>query len=245
MVFACQACGIVRALQPRDEMDLQLLADELEPDFEELYFEVDGLRMFAPPVPMDLEMLASELYPDDCDEDTAYDVIGGVAGLIPMVVFHWQEDGAEPFSMSLDLMAIGEKVYLTISPDEAIDQRWEAIAALDHYTPAALSPLLLHLLQDNGTGLGADLLSSLPTRIESKFIKPITFLIGFRDYLNWDEERNPGAWEAAASYLPSALREFERLDRSARVVADGATGDARDEFLAAYVVATFAGDIPL
>ena len=226
-------------------MDLQQLADELEPDFTEPYFDSEGVHVLAPPVPADLEIMSAELYPDDCDEDTAYEVVGGVAGLISMVTFHWEEDGAKPFSMSLDLMAIGEKVYLTISPDEAIDQRWEALAAMDDYTPKVLPPLLLDLLSDNGTRLGADILSSLPTRIESKFIKPITFLIAFRDYLNWDDERNPGAWEAAAGYLPAALREHERLARTADAVAAGEKGDVRDEFLAAYVVATYAGDIPL
>ncbi len=226
-------------------MDLQQLADELEPDFEERYFEAEGVTVLAPPVPIDLSMLAAELYPDDCDEDTAYDVVGGVAGLIPMVDFEWVEDGAKPFHMSLDLMALGESVYVTISPDDAIGQSWEAIAALKSYTPAVLAPLLLHMLRDNGTSLGCDLLSSLPTRIRSSFIKPITFLIGFRDYLDWDEERNPGAWETAGAYLPDRLKSHERLARAAAEVAAGASGDPRDEFLAAYVVATFDGDIPM
>ena len=226
-------------------MDLQRLADELEQDFYEEYSEIDGVRIVAPPVPIDLALLSEELYPDECSEDNAYDVVGEVAGLIPMVTFHWEEDGAKPFSMSLDLMALGDMVYLTVSPDDAIEQNWEALAGLIDYTPAVLPNLLLDLLKDNGTRLGADLLSSLPTRIESRFIKPITFLIGFRDYLDWDDERNPGAWEAAASYLPEALTRHERLARSATAVSDGAKGDDRDEFLAAYVVATFAGEIPL
>lgn len=226
-------------------MDLQSLADELEPDFVEPYIEIEGVQVLAPPVPLDLGMLAAELYPEDCDDETAYDVIGGVAGLIPMLDFEWVEDGATPFHMSLDLMAIGDLVYLTISPDDAIGQSWEAIAALENYTPASLTPLLLDMLRDNGTRLGCDLLSSLPTRIQSKFIKPLSFLIGFRDYLNWDAERNAGAWEAAAAYLPDALKTHERLARSAEAVAAGGTGADRDEFLAAYIVATFEGDIPL
>jgi hypothetical protein len=226
-------------------MDLQQLAEELELDFEEPYLEIEDVRIFAPHVPADLEVMSAELYPDECDEDSAYEVVGGVAGLVPMVTFSWEEDGAKPFSMSLDLMALGDRVYLTISPDEAIDQRWEALAAMEEYTPAVLPSLLLDLLSDNGTRLGADILSSLPTTVTSKFIRPITFLIGFRDYLNWDEERNAGAWEVAASYLPSVLRRHERLARAADAVATGETGDVRDEFLAAYVVATYAGDIPV
>jgi len=224
-------------------MDLQQLAEELEPDFTEAYLEAEGVTVLAPPVPVDLETLSSELYPDDCDEESAYDVIGGVAGLIPMVTFEWEEDGATPFQMSLDLMALGDLVYLTISPDEAIDQRWEAIAALQGYTPAVLAPLLLDLLRDNGSRLGVDLLSSLPTRVESRFIKPISLLLGFRDYLDWDEERNPGAWVTAAAYLPGKLRRHERLARAAAEVATGATGDVRDEFMASYVVATYEGEI--
>jgi hypothetical protein len=226
-------------------MDLELLAHELEPDFEDLYFEAAGVRVYAPPVPVDLELLSAELYPDECDETDAYRVVGDVAGLIPMLVFHWEEEGARPFQTELDLLALGERVYLTISPDEAIDQRWEALAAFEDYSPAVLAPLLLDLLRDNGTRLGADLLSSLPTRVSSKFIRPITFLIGFRDYLDWDEERNPGAWEAAAQYLPQELAHHDRLAQAAAAVAAGGTGDVRDEFLAAYVVATFDGDIPL
>ncbi len=226
-------------------MDLQQLADELAPDFEEPYFEAEGVRVLAPPVPVDLEMLSAELYPDDCDEDSSYEVVGRAAGLKPMVTFHWEEDGAKPFSMSLDLMAIGDLVYLTISPDEAVDQRWEALAAMVQYTPAVISPLLRDILRDNGTRLGADILSSLPTRVESASVQPITLLLAFRDYLNWDDERNPGAWETAAGYLPSALRRHERLAVAADAVARGERGDVRDEFLAAYVVAVYAGDVPL
>lgn len=224
-------------------MDLQLLADELEQDFEDPYLEAEGVAVLAPPVPIDLDMLAAELYPDDVTELNAYEVVGGIAGLIPMVVFHWEEDGARPYSTSLDLMALGDRVYLTISPDEAVEQDWEALAALQDYTPAVLSPLLLDLLQDNGTRLGADILSSLPTRIESRFIRPISFLLGFRSYLNWDEERNPGAWETAAEYLPKSLQSHDRLVRSASAVGSGLKDDARDEFLAAYVVATYDGEV--
>lgn len=225
-------------------MDLQKLADELEPDFDELYLEAEGVRVLAPPAPVDLSMLGAEMYPDDCDDDTAYDTIGGIAGLITMVDFEWQEDGAKPFHMSLDLMAIGDCVYLTISPDPAIAQSWEAIASLDGYRPAVLTPLLLDILEDNGTRLGCDLLSSLPTGISSRFIQPLSFLIGFRSYLDWDEERNPGAWATAAGYLPDRLRSHERLTAAAAAVAAGGTAEDRDEFLAAYVVATYEGAVP-
>lgn len=223
-------------------IDLQRLAEELEQDFTEQYAEFEGTTVLAPPVPLDLEVLCEELYPDDVT-DNAYELVGESAGLLPMVEFEWKEDGAKPFHMRLDLMALGELVYLTISPDEAISQAWEVIAAFESYTPAVLTPLFRDMLTDNGTRLGVDLLSSLPTRIESKFIKPITFVVGFRDYLNWDEERSPGAWATAAGYLPEELRHHERLRKSAEAIKGGGNLDDKDEFVAAYVVATFAGDV--
>ena len=41
-------------------------------DFEEPYFEAEGVRVLAPPVPADLEIISAELVPDECDEETAY-----------------------------------------------------------------------------------------------------------------------------------------------------------------------------
>lgn len=224
-------------------IDLQLLAEELEQDFVEEYLKLERTEVLAPPVPVDVGMLCEELYPDDVDEPNAYRLVGDVAGLLPLVTFNWEEDGATPFSMTLDLLALGDLVYLTISPDDAIHQSWEAIAAMRNYTPTILSPLFLDLLKDNGTRLGVDLLSSLPTRIESKFLKPISFVVGFREYLTWDDERSSGAWEAAAGYLPESLQHNRRLMDAARAVAAGGSGEVRDEFLASYVVATFDGVI--
>jgi hypothetical protein len=222
-------------------MDLTLLASELELNFVDTFAEFDETRVLTPPVPTDLGALASDFYPDDLDEDNAYDVIGEAAPKMPLITLRWHEDGAEPFDMTLDLVPIGDLVYVTISPDFAIEQPWEAVAAFESYTPAVDAPFFLEMMKDNGTRLGVDVLSSLPTTVITKRLEPITVLLAWRLYLRWDEERNPGAWRTAAEYLPSSLRRFSRLEEAAKAVTDGGSTEERDEFLASYVAATFDG----
>jgi hypothetical protein len=185
--------------------------------------------------------VAADVYPDDLDEDTAYEMIGAAAPRMPIITLRWHEDGAEPFDTTLDLVPIGDLVYVTVSPDYAIEQSWEAIAAFAGYTPAVDAPFFLELMKDNGTRLGLDLLSSLPTTVITKRLEPITVLLAWRLYLKWDEERNQGAWRTAAEYLPSSLRRFSRLEEAAKAVAGGGTPEQQDEFLASYVAATYEG----
>ena len=54
-------------------------------------------------------------------------------------------------------------------------------------------------------------------------------------------ESASGAWEAAAEYLPSDLTRFPRLVTAARDVTTSAGKQAREEFLASYVAATYDG----
>ncbi len=96
-------------------------------------------------------------------------------------------------------------------------------------------------MRDNGTRLGLDLMSTLPTWVETKLLAPITIMMGWRAYLDWDEGRSRGAWEAVAEYLPSDLQRFPRLVTAAHDVANSSGTAAREEFLASYVAATYDG----
>lgn len=222
-------------------MDLGPLATELKVDFTDLYLEIGETRVWAPPVPVDMGLLCVELYPDDLDGDTAYKVMSSTLSMRPLITFEWQEDNTDAFRSTLDLFTLEDRTFVTISPDDAAGQEWEAFAAMENFTDEALAPFFIDLLRDNGSRLGLDLMSTLPTWVETKLLAPITIMMGWRAYLDWDEGRSRGAWEAAAEYLPSDLQRFPRLITAAREVTQSGGKQAREEFLASYVAATYDG----
>ena len=222
-------------------MDLGPLATELAIDFTDLYLEIGETRVWAPPVPIDVTMLAMDLYPDEIDGDNAYKVLGEAIGLRPLITLEWQEDNTPVFRSTLDLMTIGDRTYATVSPDIDAEQEWEAFAAFENYSDEALAPFFMDLIRDNGTRLSLDLMSTLPTWVETKLLAPITVMMGWRAYLDWDEGRSRGAWEAAAEYLPEDLQRFPRLVSAAREVTASQGNEGREEFLASYVAATYDG----
>jgi hypothetical protein len=222
-------------------MDLAPLATELSMDFADLYLEIGETRVWAPPVPVDVGLLCIELYPDEVDGDNHYKVMGEHLGLRPLITFEWQEDNTAAFRSTIDLFTLEDRTYVTVSPDAAADQEWEAFAAFENFSDEALAPFFIDLMRDNGTRLGLDLMSTLPTWVETKLLAPITIMMGWRAYLDWDEGRSRGAWEAAAEYLPSDLQRFPRLVTAARDVTTSGAKAAREEFLASYVAATYDG----
>jgi hypothetical protein len=222
-------------------MDLAPLVTELAIDFTDLYLEIGETRVWAPPVPVDLGLLCMELFPDDVDGDNYYEVMTKHLETRPMITFEWQEDNTAAFRSTIDLFTIEDRTYATVSPDEAAAQEWEAFAAFENYSDEALAPFFIDLMRDNGTRLGLDLMSTLPTWVETKLLAPITIMMGWRAYLDWDEGRSSGAWAATAEYLPSDLQRFPRLVTAARDVTKSNGTTAREEFLASYVAATYDG----
>ena len=222
-------------------MDLAPLATELAVDFTDLYLEIGETRVWTPPVPIDLGLLCVDLYPDDVDGDNYYKVMGENLDLRPLITFEWQEDKTDAFRSTVDLFTLDDRTYVTVSPDLAANQEWEAFAAFEKFSDEALAPFFIDLMRDNGTRLGLDLMSTLPTWVETKLLAPITIMMGWRAYLDWDEGRSTGAWDAAAEYLPADLRRFPRLVSAAKEVTTSSGTQAREEFLASYVAATYDG----
>lgn len=217
-------------------MDLSGVAAELAEDFTEVRLEHAGGKLILPVAPIDLGFVASDHLPDHVDDDNAYEVVRSAAGMEPLIMFEWDEDGSETWHLSIDVLRIGDRAYITLPPDDAIDQPWEAFAAVDHPdTIDILDALLFDLLWDNGESYGIELVSSLPTGISSASLNKETVRAALHLYLEWDDARNEGAWRDAAEHLPGHMRANDRLaNAAANLVADD-TDRHRDEFIEAYV----------
>lgn len=221
-------------------MDLTALGAELEQDFVETR-DVPGLGEVAlPSVPVDLGMLVTEVYEGEfSDGGEAFKAFLRGGHLQTLVSFTWHEDGADPFESSLEILTIGERSYLTISPDEPSDQEWEAFVAVDDATPDAWDALIVDLCRENGNAYGMELFSSLPTRVDTVAIAPRFILSGFYSYLEWDESRSPGAWLASAEYLPGPLQNNISVDDAARRLVADDTKQNRFSYVSTYVAAVY------
>ena len=221
-------------------MDLTALASELAPDFSETRLEHAGGVLMVPRAPVDLGYLAMEVYPEDCEDTTAYEVVGGLAGLQPLITFVWEEDNSRPWTIAIELIHLGDRSYVTLPPDEVVGQPWEAFTAIQH--PEAteiLDALLFDLLWDNGESYGIELFPSLPTRITGGLVDKQTVRAGFHLYLDWDEMRTTGAWIDAAEMLPPGLSGNEILAAAAAALSSEDTENHRDLFVGAYVEAAY------
>lgn len=221
-------------------MDLSALATELEQDFTETR-DVPGLGEVAlPSVPVDLGMLLIELYEDDfADGQAAFKALLRGGHLQTLISFTWEEDGADPFESSLEIITLGDTSYLTISPDESSDQEWEAFVAVHDATPESWEALLVDLCKDNGVGYGMEIFSSLPTRVETVAIAPRFVLSSFYSYLEWDESRSPGAWQTSAEYLPGVLQANVSVAEAARRVLEDDSKRNRFSYVSTYVAAVY------
>ncbi len=93
--------------------------------------------------------------------------------------------------------------------------------------------------RDNGLGYGMELFSSLPTRVETVAIPPRFVLSAFHSYLEWDESRSPGAWQASAEYIPAVLRgDVSLTDAAARLLAEDSRQN-RFSYISSYVAAVY------
>jgi len=221
-------------------LDLNALAGELEQDFSETR-DVTGLGPVAmPPVPVDLGILVTDLFDDEFDDGhAAFRSFLRAGHLQTLISFTWEEDGAEPFESSLEILALGERSYLTISPDEPSDQEWEAFVAIDDAGPDSWEALLVDMARENGEEYGMELFSSLPTRVDTVAIPPRYILSSFYSYLQWDEARSPGAWLAAAEYLPGPLARNVSVGEAAQRLIHDDSKQNRFAFISTYVAAVY------
>ena len=221
-------------------MDLNALAAELEEEFVESR-DVPGLGEVATPrVPIDLGMVLTDLFEGEFnDGDEAFKSFLRAGHLQTLISFTWEEDGADPFERSLEIITLDSRSYLTISPDEASAQEWEVFVAVEDATPDSWEALIGDLCRDNGMGYGMEIFSSLPTRADSVAIAPRFVLGAFFSYLQWDESRSPGAWQTAAEYLPAVLRGNPSLSDAADRLLDEDSKRNRFSFISAYVAAAY------
>lgn len=221
-------------------MDFTDFAAELAQDFTELRLEHGGGSLIVPDVPVDLEYLSAEIFPDECDADDAYEVIGAAIGLRPLITFEWREELAAPWSLSLEVMQLPDRTYVTMPPDPVVAQPWEAFVAVENpFESNILDGLLFDLLWDNGDTYGIELLSNLPTSISSDVLGKETVRAAFHLYLDWDEMRTTGAWREAAGLLPSGLAEKGALAGAAAELVSTDSETNRDRFIEAYVDVAF------
>jgi hypothetical protein len=221
-------------------MDLSAFFAELTEEFTELRLEHGGGSLYLPRAPVDVGYVAMEHFPDDLDDLTAYDVLKPIAGIEPLITFEWDEGTRSSFDVSLDLMPAGDRTFVTLPPDEAVDQAWEAFAAVEN--PKAveiLDALYFDLMWDNGESYSIELMSSLPTAIRSSMLGKETIRAGFHLYLDWDETRAAGAWTTAAEHLPDWMRTNQRLASAADELVKDDTEEHRDQFIESYIDVTF------
>jgi hypothetical protein len=219
-------------------VDLNALATELDQEFVESR-DVPGLgEVVTPRVPIDLGMVLTDLFEGEFrDGEEAFRMFVRAGHLQTLISFTWEEDGAEPFESSLEIITFGSRSYLTISPDEASDQEWEVFVGVDDATPESWEALLAELCRDNGMAFGMEIFSSLPTRTDSVAIAPRFVLAVFFSYLQWDESRSPGAWKVAAEYLPAVLRGNPSVTDAASRLLREDTKQNRFSFISSYVAA--------
>lgn len=221
-------------------MDLTALGKELEQDFVETR-DVKGLgEVTLPSVPIDLGILVTDVYEGEfTDGGEAFNAFLRGGHLQTLISFTWEEDGADAFESSLEILTIGTRAYLTISPDEPSDQEWEAFAAVDDATPDSWEALIVDLCRENGNEYAMELFSSLPTRVDTVAIAPRFILSCFYSYLEWDEARSPGAWLASAEYLPGPLQNNVSVGEAARRLVAEDTKQNRFSYVSTYVAAVY------
>ena len=221
-------------------MDFTEFAAELAQDFTEARFEHAGGTLVLPRAPVDLEYLSVDMFPDECDSDSAHSIVGQAAGLQRLITFEWQEDGGQSWSIPIEMMRLGDRVYVTMPPDPIVSQPWEAFVAIDgSETPEIMDALLFDLLWDNGETYGIELFSSLPTSITSEVLGRETVRAAIHLHLDWDETRTVEAWRDAADLLPQQLLDAKSLAGAAAALASTDSEKNRDRFMQAYVDVAF------
>lgn len=219
-------------------LDPAVLDQELLGEMTEIRLQTEHGRVMMPVVPADMEIIASEIYGLH-DEDQAFARIRDELGMKPLVTLEWHEDGAPHFDNSLQLLNLGERAYISISPDPAVAQHWEAIAMCEPATPEMYEVFFLDLAKDNGATYSVDLYSALPTRVSSDFLSQEAVGASFAAYLDWDEARSPGAWAYACEYLPRSVEKTRDLVIGSMALRREDNEFARRRYINAYANAVY------
>jgi len=223
-----------------DGLDLSLMAADLAEEFTRERFTHRNGSVLITRVPFDLGLLASDLFGIH-DGAEAYRVINKAVDASPLAIFEWVEDDAHPWTNSLDLIPFEDRTYVAMSPDEAVNQEWEAIAALKPFSVEIAEAFFIDLGADNGLTYGVDLFSSLPTRVTSSHLSREVVAAAFTMYLDWDERRNPGAWRTAAEYLPqSVCHDLDLRAAAVELVAEDSEAN-RHRYIDAYTAVVYNG----
>lgn len=220
------------------QLDLATLDRELVTEMTVVRLQDEHGKVLTPVVPLDMGIVAADVF-DIYDEDEAYEAVKRAAGMMPLVTFEWHEDEAPSWVNSLELLVIGDRTYICVSPDPAVAQHWEVIAMCEPGTPKVLEAFFLDLSADNGDAYSVDLYSALPTRVNSAYLSCDTIAAGFAAYLNWDERRSPGAWLHAARYLPRAVGSSPDLVVGSMALRKDENEFSRKRYINAYTAAVY------
>jgi hypothetical protein len=221
-------------------LDPATFDEELRQELTKVRLENDHGRVLMPVVPLDLGIVTSDIYGIQ-DEDEAFARAQAELGMRPLVTLEWQEDGAPTFDNSLQALQLGDRVYISVSPDVAVAQHWEAIALCDPGSPEMLEAFFLDLASDNGARYSVDLYSALPTGVYSDFLSREAVAASFAAYLNWDEARSPGAWRYAAEYIPRSVGAGDELILGRMALRKDDSESARMKYINAYADAVYRG----
>ncbi len=219
-------------------LDPLVLDQELLGEMTEVRLQSEHGRLVMPVVPVDMGIIASDVY-ELHDEDEAYVRIRDELGMKPLITLEWHEDEAPRFDNSLQLLDLGERSYISISPDPAVAQHWEAIAMVEPGSREMLQEFFLDLAKDNGSTYSVDLYSALPTRVTSDFLNRDAVGASFALYLDWDEARSPGAWRYACEYLPRSVEKTPDLVIGSMAVRKDDNEFARRRYINAYASAVY------
>ena len=219
-------------------LDPIALDKELQGELTEVRLQTEHGRILMPVIPLDMGLVASDVF-ELHDEDEAFVRIRDELGMKPLVTMEWHEDGAPTFNNSLQVLSLGDRAYISISPDDAVAQHWEVIAACEPGTPEMLEAFFLDLTQDNGATYSIDLYSALPTRVFSEYLSCDAIGASFAAYLDWDENRSPGAWAYQVEYLPRSVEKTPDLVIGSMALRKEDNEFSRRRYINAYAAAVF------
>lgn len=222
-------------------LDPIALDEELQLELTEVRLQTQHGRVLMPVVPLDMGIVASDVFGLH-DEDEAFERAVSDLGMRPLITMEWHEDGAPTFDNSLQVLRLGDRAYISVSPDPAVAQHWEAIAVCEPGSPEMLEAFFLDFARDNGATYSVDFYSSLPTKVESGYLSCDAVGASFSAYLDWDEARSPGAWAYACEYLPRSVEKTPDLVIGSMALRKEDSEFARRRYINAYAMAVYADE---
>ncbi len=219
-------------------LDPTALDAEIQEEFVEVRLQTEHGRLLMPVVPLDMEIVVSDVFGIH-DEDEAFARVRAELGMQPLVTLEWHEDGAPSFYNSLQVLRLGDRAYISVSPDPAVAQHWEAIAMCEPGSPEMLEAFFLDLARDNGATYSVDLYSALPTGVHTDFLSCDAIGASFAAYLDWDENRSPGAWAYQVEYLPRSVEKTADLVIGSMALRKEDNEFSRRRYINAYAAAVY------